>query len=137
MRAASLADLYGWQVDRAGAAPLFRQIYLQMRAAILSRRLGAGTRLPSTRELAAELGVARASVVAAYEQLLAEGCIAGKVGSGTYISSDLPEPINGASRRVKHPAAAPRLRVVPEPQEFPHATVASDDRPISTARTLL
>jgi GntR family transcriptional regulator/MocR family aminotransferase len=137
VRAASWADLYGWQVDRASATPLFRQVYLQMRAAILSRHLGAGTKLPSTRDLAAELGVARASVVAAYEQLLAEGCIAGKVGSGTYISSDLPEPINGASRRVKHPAAAPRLRVVREPQEFPDATVESEDRPFSTARTLM
>src|SRR5258708_24377796 len=114
MRAASLADLYGWQVDRAGAAPLFRQIYLQMRAAILSRRLGAGTRLPSTRELAAELGVARASVVAAYEQLLAEGCIAGKVGSGTYISSDLPEPIVGAKRRARRPPTTARLRTARE-----------------------
>jgi GntR family transcriptional regulator / MocR family aminotransferase len=137
MRAAGWADLYGWQVDRASATPLFRQIYLQMRAAILSRHLRSGTKLPSTRELAAKLGVARASVVAAYEQLLAEGCIAGKVGSGTYISSDLPEPIDGASRRANRPAAAPRLRAVREPPNFPDAMVESEDQPFNTARTLM
>jgi GntR family transcriptional regulator/MocR family aminotransferase len=137
VRAASWADLYGWQIDRASATPLFRQVYLQMRAAILSRHLGAGTKLPSTRDLAAELGVARASVVAAYEQLLAEGCIAGKVGSGTYISSDLPEPIDGASRRLQRPAAAPRLQAARELPTFPDAMVESEDRPFSTARTLM
>jgi GntR family transcriptional regulator/MocR family aminotransferase len=137
VRPASWADLYGWQIDRASATPLFRQVYLQMRAAILSRHLGSGTKLPSTRGLAAELGVARASVVAAYEQLLAEGCIAGKVGSGTYISGDLPEPIDGMSRRLKRPAAAPRLQAARELPTFPDAMIESEDRPFSTARTLM
>ena len=55
--------------------------------AILSRRVGAGTKLPSTRALAAELVVARTSVVAAYEQLLAEGYVSGRNSSGTSISA--------------------------------------------------
>ena len=48
-----------------------RQIYLQIRAAILSQNLAPGTKLPSTRALAAQLSVSRSAVVSAYEQLLA------------------------------------------------------------------
>src|SRR5262245_21284586 len=86
------ADLYAWHVDRASDTPLFRQIYEAIRGAILSQTLRRGTKLPSTRELAARIGVSRASVVAAYEQLLDEGYISGRIGSGSYISFDPPEP---------------------------------------------
>src|SRR5258708_5963737 len=101
MRAEGWADIYAWQVDRAAAMPLSRQIYQQVSWSILGRTLTPGTKLPSTRDLAARLGVARASVVVAYEQLLAEGYIYGKIGSGTYISSDLPEPIREEPFRAK------------------------------------
>src|SRR6202162_1079687 len=74
---------------------------MQIRSAILSRTLRPGTKLPSTRELATQLAVSRSAVVSAYEQLLAEGYASGKVGYGTYISSDLPEPIDGASQKQK------------------------------------
>jgi GntR family transcriptional regulator / MocR family aminotransferase len=69
------ADLYAWQLDRGSDTPLTRQIYKQVRAAVLSGALGPGTRVPSSREMASQLGVARTSVVAAYEHLLAEGYI--------------------------------------------------------------
>jgi GntR family transcriptional regulator / MocR family aminotransferase len=104
MRAPGWGDLYAWRVDRDDSTPLFRQIYLQVRSAILSQALRPGSKLPSTREVASQLGIARASVVSAYEQLLAEGYLSGKVGSGTYISSDLPEPME---RRVRRPAVGP------------------------------
>jgi GntR family transcriptional regulator/MocR family aminotransferase len=61
------ADLHGWRLDRNGGEPLVRQIYGQVRTAVLSGALRAGTKLPSSRAMAARLGVARASVVAAYE----------------------------------------------------------------------
>ena len=83
------ADLYGWQLDRASRTPLTRQIYMQVRAAVLSGALRPGTRVPSSRMLAGKLGVARASVVAAYEHLLAEGYVESRAGSGTFISADL------------------------------------------------
>ena len=67
------AELYAFQVDRTAGTPLFRQIYTQMRWAILQHALRPGTKLPSTRDLARRLGVSRNAVVAAYEQLLAEG----------------------------------------------------------------
>src|SRR6476659_8969315 len=102
----SWADLYALEVIRESDTPLFRQLYLQLRSAILSRRLRPGTKLPSTRELAAQIGVSRSAVVAAYEQLLAEGYTSGKHGSGTYVSPDLPEPIDGKPQRRGKPAAA-------------------------------
>src|SRR3984893_16215616 len=92
------ADLYPWAVKRSAATPLFRQIYAQIRSAALSGVLGPGTKLPSSRELATSLVVARASVVAAYEQLLAEGYVEARAGSGTFVADNLAR-LAGASRR--------------------------------------
>jgi len=105
VRAPGWADLYAWQVDRKTGPPLFRQIYLQMRSAIVSRTLAAGTQLPSTRGLASRLRVARTSVISAYEQLLAEGYVVGHARSGTFISSDLPAPIERPSAPGFRPTA--------------------------------
>jgi GntR family transcriptional regulator / MocR family aminotransferase len=69
----------------ANGLPLFRQIYLGLRKAIDSGRLRPGKRLPSTRDLAEQLGVSRTVVLLAYEQLLAEGLTASRHGSGTYV----------------------------------------------------
>src|SRR5260370_39331946 len=107
MRSRGWAELYDWRLDRDSATPVFRQIYAQVRAAVLARTLGPGTRLPSSRALAAQLGAARASVVAAYEQLLAEGYAFGRTGSGTYVSADLPEA-GGAGPPRPHPARVAR-----------------------------
>jgi GntR family transcriptional regulator / MocR family aminotransferase len=98
MRSRGWAELYDWRLDRGSATPVFRQIYTQVRAAVLARTLGPGTRLPSSRALAAQLGAARASVVTAYEQLLAEGYVFGRTGSGTYVATDLPEAVVAAAR---------------------------------------
>ena len=83
------ADLYAWQLDRASRTPLTRQTYMQVRSAVLAGALRPGTRLPSSRTMASKLGVARASVVSAYEHLRAEGYVESRHGSGTFIASDL------------------------------------------------
>src|SRR6516165_12782665 len=83
------ADLYAWQLDRASRTPLTRQIYMQVRSAALAGALRPGTRMPSSRAMASKLGVARASVVSAYEHLLAEGYVESRHGSGTFIADDL------------------------------------------------
>lgn len=67
--------------------PLFRQVYLGLRSAILSGAFRSGEKLPSTRELAEQLGISRTVVLLAYDQLLAEGFAEGRGGSGTYVSS--------------------------------------------------
>ena len=82
------ADVYPWAAPETGR-PVIRQVYDQVRNAIHAGALKPGGRLPSSRDLAVRLGVARASVVAAYDQLLAEGYAEGRTGSGTYVSTDL------------------------------------------------
>src|ERR1700679_4207233 len=69
--------------------PLFRQVYLGLRQAILAGSFSAGGRLPSSRDLAEQLGVSRTVALAAYDQLLAEGFVEGHRGSGTYVSTSL------------------------------------------------
>src|SRR3954447_22304950 len=138
-RQQSWADVYAFEVTRTGDTPLFRQVYLQLRSAILTRRLRPGTKLPSTRELASELGVSRSAAVVAYEQLLAEGYTSGRRGSGTYVSSDLPEPIEGSARRRKKPVAAIASDAAPMQSiaDFVDVTVQSDQRPFNLGRTLV
>jgi len=78
-------------VDRKSSNPLHKQIYDGFRSAILRRELRPGQRIPSSRELAIELRVSRFPVLNAYAQLLAEGYFESAVGSGTFVSSSLPE----------------------------------------------
>jgi GntR family transcriptional regulator / MocR family aminotransferase len=69
------------------AGPLYRQVYMGLRHAILSGTFSGGQKLPSTRDVAEQLGISRTVVVLAYDQLLAEGFAEGRTGSGTYVSS--------------------------------------------------
>lgn len=78
-------------VDRASSRPLHRQVYDGYREAIVQGRLRRGDRLPSTRALAAELGISRLPVVEAFEQLLAEGYCESRVGAGTFVALALAQ----------------------------------------------
>lgn len=82
-------------IDNSSQAqsPLHRQIYDELRKAILSGRLAAGKKVPSTREMSKALGVARATVTLAYDYLLSEGYLEAYLGSGTYVSRKLPEAL--------------------------------------------
>lgn len=73
-------------VDRTAEKPLIRQVYDQIRQQILRGGLQAGVKLPSTRELAEDLHVSRNVILEAYDQLLAEGYIESRPGSGTYVA---------------------------------------------------
>lgn len=73
------------------ADPAYRQLYERIRAGILNGQLPSGARLPPSRKLAAEAGVSRNTVLAAFDQLHAEGYIEGRGGSGTYVARVLPE----------------------------------------------
>jgi GntR family transcriptional regulator/MocR family aminotransferase len=126
------ASLHAFQLDRASDVPLFRQLYLQTRAAILSRALRPGSKLPSTRELAAQLKISRSAVVSAYEQLLAEGYTMGRKGAGTFISSDLPEPFTRSRARRIEPSPRPLLA-----GSFVDVTMQDDNRPFNLGRTLV
>jgi GntR family transcriptional regulator/MocR family aminotransferase len=134
----SWAELYAFDVDRAADATVFRQIYQQLRSAILSGALRPATKLPSTRELAAQLGVSRSAVVAAFEQLLAEGYTIGRKGAGTFITSDLPEPFGANHGSRKRPASvAKTAALLRNPVGFADVTAQSDERPFNLGRTLV
>jgi GntR family transcriptional regulator/MocR family aminotransferase len=75
-------------LSRAGE-PLRKQIYAGLRSAVLSGKIASGMRLPSTRDLAEQLKVSRSVVLEAYDQLLAEGFVVGRSGSGTYVPQEL------------------------------------------------
>jgi GntR family transcriptional regulator / MocR family aminotransferase len=78
--------------------PRFRQIYSRLREAIISGNLPGGQKLPSTRDLAEQVGVSRTVVLLAYEQLLAEGFAVARRGSGTYVSRDVSVRSAGSPR---------------------------------------
>src|SRR5215470_178783 len=90
-----------------GAGPLYQQVYRALRAEILSRRLAPGARLPSTRALAADLGVSRNVAMLAYEQLLGEGYAQARTGSGTIVAPALPGTFPTARSGAELHFAAP------------------------------
>jgi GntR family transcriptional regulator/MocR family aminotransferase len=85
-----------------GPEPLFRQIYLNVRRSILAGRFRSDGRLPSTRDLADQLGVSRTVVLLAYDQLLAEGYVTGRRGSGTFVAKDLSSERIARSKKSVH-----------------------------------
>jgi GntR family transcriptional regulator / MocR family aminotransferase len=102
-----------------GRGDLARQIYRQIRQAILCGTLTRGTRLPATRELASRLSVSRNTVSVAYEWLVAEALISGRHGAGTFVEGNAvphdPHPHDAAAIRYRtiwnrvHPPA-PRAK---------------------------
>jgi GntR family transcriptional regulator/MocR family aminotransferase len=84
-------------LSAADPAPHHRQIAVQLRDAVLEGRLAAGVRLPSSRSLAAELGCSRNTVVAAYEQLSADGFVVTRHGAGSFVAEVHPR---GAAPRA-------------------------------------
>jgi GntR family transcriptional regulator/MocR family aminotransferase len=100
-------------LDPAAHRPLHRQIYFAIREAILDGRLKPGARLPATRALAADLGVSRNTVMAAFEQLRAEGYIDGQVGAGSFVSHRLPDDtLRPAARVADNRASRPGPRAI-------------------------
>jgi len=95
------------ELDGQGA--LHRQTYRALRGAILSGRLAAGARLPSTRSLAAEAGVARNTAIQAFDQLVAEGYAVTRHGAGTFVAAPLPEA--PAARPARAGARGARVRL--------------------------
>lgn len=74
-----------------GQGPLQQQLYRSVRTLILVGRLSPGSRLPSTRTLATDLDLARNTVMSAFEQLLSEGYLTTRYGSGTFVAHELPD----------------------------------------------
>lgn len=112
-RTATHVAVAGIELDRHASVPLSIQIYEGLRRAILRGQLRSGTRLPSTRSLAEEYEVSRNTTVFAYEQLLAEGYVESKIGSGTCVARSLPDEllsVGTAATDARYPL--PRRRTV-------------------------
>src|ERR1700722_14963707 len=73
-----------------GGRPVYRQVYERIRSEILSGRLVAGARLPSSRTLASELGIARGTVVTAFQMLSGEGYTVSAGARGTVVNGAFP-----------------------------------------------
>jgi len=97
---------------RDPTVPAYRWLYASLRAEILYGRLRPGARLPSTRDLASQYGLARGTIVNAFEQLKSEGYVEGSVGSGTHVSKVLPEKLLHVA---VDQAAKPALRGTRQP----------------------
>ena len=134
------------RIDPRGRASLQTQISGSIRRAILDGVVAPGSRLPSSRVLAADLGVARITTVLAFDQLVAEGYLTTRKGSGTFVTRELPDDRLRApavthpstvrppvvSRRGKALAATPRpaLKIDGPPRAFRLGTPALDRFPI-------
>jgi GntR family transcriptional regulator/MocR family aminotransferase len=94
----------------ASGTTLYRWLYDELRTAILAGHFRPGTRLPATRDLAAQYGLSRPTIVTAFEQLRSEGYVEGRVGSGTYVSETLPDELLQAPR-TKPTAQTRRRRI--------------------------
>ncbi|WP_158743683.1 PLP-dependent aminotransferase family protein [Acidisphaera sp. L21] len=129
MRNPSKAAPLGLALDATGREPLHRQIGAELRRAILERRLAGGMKLPSSRLMAVELACARGTVLLALEQLIAEGYIVARPGSGMSVAADLPDEmlaapapaIQGPPRQAATMRAGPdaALRIGQPDRDFP------------------
>jgi GntR family transcriptional regulator/MocR family aminotransferase len=100
------SDLLGhvlMQADFHPKLPQQRRLYEAAKAAIHQQQLGAGSKLPSSRDLARDLGISRNTVIAAFEQLAAEGYVSSTLGSGTYVAD-----LQARSASMRGGGSAPR-----------------------------
>src|SRR5215467_8956430 len=146
------------QLDPRSRIPLHRQLYAELRTAVLTGRLKGGTRLTPTRALANDLGVSRNTVIDAYEQLIVEGYFETISGVGTFVSPNLAQtsptvrtrearaPPRSAMRKhlagLPSPAADTRLPLcpgIPAVEQFPVSVWAhlSSKWAAKASRTLL
>jgi GntR family transcriptional regulator/MocR family aminotransferase len=141
------------RVDPRQREPLQLQIYESVRKAILGGVLTPGARLPSSRELADDLGVSRLTAVLAFEHLAAEGYITSRVGAGTYVNRELPDtaahaPLSAKRETAQHPQLSQRgaslsqtprvVRKIPgPPRAFRIGTPALDRFPVAVWNRLV
>jgi DNA-binding GntR family transcriptional regulator len=102
MRSESPAWLEIFSPLLGGEQPIYAQICDEIRQAILSSKLIPGTALPASRTLAKHLGISRTTVINAYDQLVSEGYLYSRAGSGTFVADILPHGyVHSGSRRTE------------------------------------
>ncbi|GJH26708.1 PLP-dependent aminotransferase family protein [Caballeronia novacaledonica] len=124
-----------------GRRDLTGQIYGQLRAGIVEGRLAANARLPSTRDLAAQLGVSRKTTLDVFERLIAEGYLHTRAGDGTFVAEGLTRLPSAQAESVSARARATGIwRKMPERMAMPmppaHETLDCDFKGGVTDKTL-
>lgn len=127
MRASVLSDWLAQRLERGSGQPIYRQLHRLLQQAILSRELPAGSKVPSSRLLANELGIARNTVTQVFEQLALEGYVTSATGRGTFVADSAPDEIVGAP----DPAVSAAL-----PQLKPQSQSQPQPQPLSAGRAL-
>ncbi len=114
-------------LDARQPKPLFHQLYEAISRRIREQVIVAGTRLPASRAYAAEIGVSRATVLAAYDQLIAEGYAVSRQGSGVFASDIGSVAAGWTAPKSAVPSPVPRGagpkpfdHGVPDMRAFPH-----------------
>ena len=142
-------------LERKCASPLYQQLAEELRQAVLQGRLKPNQKLPSSRVLAKSLGISRFTVTQSYEQLLSEGYLEARCGSGTFVCSQLPDDClqtESIERSSSEPSELTRLSrfgaeltaikqvEIPQPQDeisFRFDSPATERFPIELWRRLL
>ncbi|WP_334130415.1 MocR-like pyridoxine biosynthesis transcription factor PdxR [Sneathiella sp.] len=128
------AQLSTLSLNPLSDTPLHRQLFLGLRQAILEGRLKPGARLPSSRALAADQSISRNTVLAAYDQLTAEGYLISRTGAGSYVSDQLPDDLLQRSKNGRKGETRPReiyLSKMAAPFEGQKITSEVRSRPFS------
>ena len=124
------SERQSWSTSRLTLAPRGGRrdaLEASLREAIRDGRLAAGARLPSTRALAADLGLARGTIAEAYAQLQAEGYLTARRGGGTWVG-DVAAAEPALRPEALPPKRTPRFSFhpgLPDLAAFPHAAWAS------------
>lgn len=105
-RKSAVSSFQPVSLDPSGPEPLHRQLYDEVRVAILQGRLAPGTRMPASRDLAGGAHISRNTVLAAFQQLIAEGYLTSRPGSGTYVAEAIPDLVSPVVARAAAGAAA-------------------------------
>ena len=113
------------ELDRRSGVPMYRQLAAQLREQIVSGMLAEGFRLPPERELAARLGVNRATVLQAYQHLKDDGLAVSRVGKGTFVTG-VGEASGRRRGAVASPASAPSAPSAPTVIAPPWSVLFSD-----------
>jgi GntR family transcriptional regulator/MocR family aminotransferase len=125
------------ELDRSLDEPLYRQIERQIRVRVEEGMLAGGVRLPGVRTLARQLGVARITVVGAYEQLVAEGYLIGRVGLGTIVAVPSADRLTATTSPIRS-VPRPRARLAGAvPVAVPRRPIRFDFRPGVVDRELM
>lgn len=128
------------RVDRGDGEPLYRQIRRAIEQAIATGMFVPAERLPSSRELAGELGVSRNTINLAYQELLADGAIVAEPRRGLFVNPDMPRPdaaadtepggIDWSARLVQREAPGlPEVEKRPDWHTYPYPFLAGQSDP--------